>query len=216
MVNLENTNKLKEILKQFPLKKGKEIKNNSKLFEIINIYGSLVTERVKSKILDHFPNANLESLNSESDLNDINNMIIKEYDNETSKLFNNEKVDETNSKFNNFGIGIDIENLDYLSNEIFEISNYKLRESLFTNTEFLYSLSRPNPLQTLTGIYSAKESVKKVLNFKINKYNEIEINHLQSRKPFVKIKNEIYENLIISISHVENFVLSICFSFPKT
>ena len=216
MVNLDNKDKLKEILKQFPLKKGIKIKNDSKLSEIINIYGSLVAERVKAKIIDHFPSADLNSLNSESDLNEINNMLIKESKNDNLKTLKNDKNNDLIYNLKNYDIGIDIENLDYLSNEIFQISNYKLRESLFTNNEFLYSLSRPNPLQTLTGIYSAKESIKKVLNFKINKFNEIEINHLQSGKPFVKIKNEIFENLIISISHVDNFVLSICFSIPKT
>ena len=79
-----------------------------------------------------------------------------------------------------------------------------------------YSLSRPDPLITLIGIFSAKESIIKAIDFqKRIKYTDIEIKHSPIGKPFPLI-NKIYDsNIQVSISHCGDLVISNCIYFKS-
>jgi len=85
---------------------------------------------------------------------------------------------------------------------------------LFTIDEVTYSLTRNDPLMTLLGIFSAKESIIKTIYFqKPLKYTDIEIIYSSSGKPFPIINKTYDSNLQISISHCGDIVISNCILF---
>ena len=70
----------------------------------------------------------------------------------------------------------------------------------FTDNEIKYSESRPDPIETICGIYSVKESIRKTGN--TNNFKDIEISHIGG-KP-------IFKNYYISISHSAGICVSVC------
>ena len=58
------------------------------------------------------------------------------------KYFFDSNNNEQNQNSNEIGIGVDIQHLSSFPNDIFSLDNVKLRSSLFTEIEVVYSLSR--------------------------------------------------------------------------
>ena len=50
-----NYNNLVDVIKQFPLNKNVKITEESKLWELINLFSSLLAERVKVRLEEVFP-----------------------------------------------------------------------------------------------------------------------------------------------------------------
>ena len=73
-------------------------------------------------------------------------------------------------------------------------------EKEFTDSEIKYSESRPDPIETICGIYSVKESIRKTGN--MNNFKKIEISHIDGRP--------IFKNYYISISHSAGICVSVC------
>ena len=213
---------LVDVIKQFPLNKNVEISEESKLWELINLFSSLLAERVKVRLEEVFPKIEFEEITAETTIKELlykieknqgfpknekdNNSIVKDLN-----IFFDSNNNEQNHNSNEIGIGVDIQHLSSFPNDIFSLDNVKLRSSLFTEIEVVYSLSRPDPKITLLGIYAAKEAVIKALNNK-NKiqYNSIEIRHYSNGKPYVVLKSYPKIFLEISISHSIDIAIGYC------
>ena len=103
-------------------------------------------------------------------------------------------------------IGIDIVDIRKFSKK----ASDKFSKKIFTKSELTYSSNKKNSLQTLAGIFAAKEAVIKAnnLNLAYILRKKIEILH-QNSKPVAYINNK---SIIgdISISHDGNYAIAIC------
>lgn len=104
------------------------------------------------------------------------------------------------------GIGIDIESVDNFKT----VSDYRadsFYSSNFTESEISYCLLKSNPVESLCGIFAAKEAIQKSDNqFAQIALKEIEITHTSQGKPYFK-------NYEISISHSNGFAVAV--AVPK-
>lgn len=103
-------------------------------------------------------------------------------------------------------IGIDIQSIGELFPSGLPIDPKSDIELLgiFTIKELSYAQSKGYPLQTLTGIYAAKEAAQKCTQNKIN-FTDMEILPDQNGKPSV-------EGFSISISHSQDYAVAIAVS----
>ena len=114
------------------------------------------------------------------------------------------------NNFDKFSIGIDIENIDGLPDDIMFFSQSKLRNKIFTPKEVIYSTNRENPKISLLGIFCAKEAILKTLNGRELEYlNKIEILHKEDGKPFTSYAADSGE-FELSITHSLNYVVAVC------
>ena len=104
---------------------------------------------------------------------------------------------------NNFAVGIDIQNIAEFSKLIDEKNLKKSHfiKDYFTDREITYSESKPDVLETICGIYSAKECIRKAGNK--DNFKDIEIMHKEDGRPFFK-------DCYISISHSAGMCIAIC------
>ena len=223
LVKLKKTiyNNLVDVIKQFPLNKNVKITEESKLWELINLFSSLLAERVKVRLEEVFPQIEFEEITAETTIREILHKIEKNQGFPNNKKDKNSIEKDLNIYFdsnnkqnhnsNEMGTGVDIQHLSSFPDDIFSSDNINLRTSLFTELEVVYSLSRPDPKMTLLGIYAAKEAVIKALNNK-NKiqFNFIEIRHYPNGKPYVILKNYPKIFLEISISHSIDIAIGYC------
>ena len=110
----------------------------------------------------------------------------------------------------NFGIGIDISNIERFRKKSFE-TNKSFYEKIFTHKEILYCLKFKNSYERFAGKFALKEAVIKSLDRKIN-FSEIETSHLKS-KPMIKLigSKEKY-NFLVSLSHENNYAVAVVLS----
>ena len=136
----------------------------------------------------------------------IKNILSNEVNFETKKTkhiinkYNDSKNQNINK--NNFAVGIDIQNIGEFI-KLIEGNNLKNSDFIkdyFTDKEIAYSESRPDMMETICGIYSAKESIRKTGNK--NDFKKIEIIHINGR-PTCK-------NYHISISHSAGVCVAVC------
>ena len=215
-----------EIVKSFPLHHNSKINSDKKISEIINLFNSLLSERLKAKLLDQFPDVLFDDISSNSTLKDIYQIIFN-YENKdlSNKKINLPLENNSNSISENLNqllfedsilenlplIGVDIECRDSFPNDIFSSKCLNERKRLFTENEIVYSLTKRDPEITLLGIYSAKEAIKKAINKYLKlEYINIEINYSKNGKPYAKIKNSLLNNRIrISISHAKDYAVAL-------
>ena len=119
-------------------------------------------------------------------------------------------------------VGIDVVKVERFDKHIAEDS---FLNKYFSDYESNYIFTRPNPRETLAGLYAAKEAFLKALGLGIGggiDLKHIEINHEKSGRPFVKIvdKNALVKfeefnvkNIDLSISHTDNLSTAICILF---
>ena len=176
-----------------------------------------MAERVKARLLDEFPNYSFDKISEFTTLKEIYTLIMQKKpllneENNQILSINKDFSEQFNQNINS--TGIDIEMRSSLPENIFDITSLKLRKRLFTIDEVTYSLTRTDPLMTLLGIFSAKESIIKTICFqKPLKYTDIEIIYSSSGKPFPIINKRYDSNLQISISHCGDIVISNCILF---
>ena len=103
-------------------------------------------------------------------------------------------------------IGIDIVDIRKFSKK----ASDKFLKKIFTESELTYSSNKKNSLQTLAGIFAAKEAVIKAnnLNLAYILRKKIEILYQNSR-PVAYINNKSIKG-DISISHDGNYAIAIC------
>lgn len=116
-------------------------------------------------------------------------------------------------------VGIDV--LDVVRMEKF-VQNEHFLEKYFTPYEIAYVSKTNRQTLSLAGLYSAKEAFLKALGIGIGggiNLNDIEINHEENGRPFVKVlsskaqiilKSMQVEEICLSISHSDEVCTSIC------
>lgn len=115
------------------------------------------------------------------------------------------------------GIGIDI--IEVSRVETAYKKNKRFLEKVFSKEEISYIESRNFNSFTVSGLFSAKESVSKALGTGIRGFSwtDIEITHDSLGKPLVVLKNGArdialknnIDNIILSISHIKEQAISI-------
>ena len=127
-------NNLVEVIKQFPLNKNVKITEESKLWELINLFSSLLAERVKVRLEEVFPKIEFEEITAETTIKELlykieknqgfpknekdNNSIVKDLN-----IFFDSNNNEQNQNSNEIGIGLDIQHLSSFPDDIFSSDN---------------------------------------------------------------------------------------------
>lgn len=103
-------------------------------------------------------------------------------------------------------IGIDLVDIEKFSIK----ASDKFLKKIYTENELTYSFNKINSLQTLAGIFAAKEAIIKAINLNLAYIlrKKIEIKHIDNRPIVLLGGKEI--NGSISISHDGNYAIAIC------
>ena len=108
--------KVDMIISQFPLKKEAKILPEARLCDTINLFGSLLSERVKARLLAEFPEHCFDKISAFTTLEEIYNLIInsKNINNLEKKInlnqnssFKDNILEKTNQNINSTGIDIE-------------------------------------------------------------------------------------------------------------
>ena len=105
-----------------------------------------------------------------------------------------------------FGIGIDIVNVDRFSSKLY-FKNKEFYAKIFTKNEINYCIKFKDPYTHFAGKFALKEAVIKAIDKKISLL-DIETFH-KNNIPQVKLKNEIKNSSISSISHENNVTVAV-------
>ena len=110
----------------------------------------------------------------------------------------------------NFGIGIDLCNIERFKQKTFE-TNKSFYKKIFTEKEITYCLKYKNYHERFAGKFALKEALIKSISQKIHPC-KIETSHVKS-KPMIKLIG-IKENyqFCVSLSHENNFAIAIVIS----
>lgn len=103
-------------------------------------------------------------------------------------------------------IGIDLVDIEKFSMK----ASDKFLKKIYTENELTYSFNKINSLQTLAGIFAAKEAIIKAnnLNLAYILRKKIEIKHIDNRP--IALLGGVEINGSISISHDGNYAIAIC------
>lgn len=191
-------NEIKKIYNN--LSGGKIISNDNYVISS-NHFNSISTDRFSSElkkrgikwdgsdiIFSDLINKNIENSNSNSSIN-LNSSNL------------NIEVKSSILGLSACQVGIDIQEINELpdSGDFWEDDFYK---SKFTSEEIAYCVTKDNPKQSFSGLYSCKEALIKSNN-NLN-WENINILHNENGKP-------IFENYNISISHSGLYSIAIAF-----
>ena len=140
-----------------------------------------------------------------------NNIEIPDFsDNTFWKSGLNKQSSNAELKFNysnesatrNSSIGIDIQSVSEFFPDISQVDKHSTElSSIFTKRELSYAESKSNPIETLAGIFSAKEAIYKSINIDLKDWIEIEVLY-ESGKP-------TYKDFTLSISHSKDYVTAV-------
>ena len=110
----------------------------------------------------------------------------------------------------NFGIGIDISNIENFKKKPFE-NNESFYKKIFSDQEIVYCLKFKNYYEKFAGKFALKEALIKSIHKKID-FSQIETSYLDS-KPIITILNskENY-HFLVSLSHENNFAVAVVIS----
>ena len=220
MKNKVSISDLVSLISTLPLK-CPNLDELSTLKNSINLFGSLMLQRVKSLLLDYYPDSDFSELNENSSILDIHLMVntIKSLPEEDYRLFNlniaqksnissPSLVSQTSTKIgeNILSVGVDIESIKNFPEDAMLLSGSSFRLNTFTAREVAYASTKPSSLQTLLGIFCAKEAVIKCWSkLDILIFRDIEIIYDHNGSPLCNIYNKQENNLKISISHTDNY-----------
>lgn len=90
-------------------------------------------------------------------------------------------------------------------------------ERVFSRAEIEYANKFSNKLSHFCGFYCVKEAIVKALDNKNLKFNQIEVLHLSSNKPYLNLNNYLkqvlakqnYSKVEISISHSGEYATAV-------
>ena len=112
-------NDLLDLIRKFPLKSS-DLNESSILKESINLFGSLMLQRVKSLLIDYYPDCDFSELKDESSIRDIHSMINLEIKN-SGQEFDSKNLWIDHS-YRNYGI-IGEPYFDVNFNEVFYLTD---------------------------------------------------------------------------------------------
>src|SRR5690554_7554497 len=107
-------------------------------------------------------------------------------------------------------VGIDIESIARFQNLFAKKKG--LLKRMFNESEWDYTLTKPNPSQTLTGIWCAKEAVLKAVYPSSQLFiKDITIKHRDTGVPYVIIDGQevASERIKVSISHAKDYATAV-------
>ena len=114
----------------------------------------------------------------------------------------------------NFGIGIDISNIEKFKNKPFK-ENKNFYKKIFTEQEIIYCLKFSNYYEKFAAKFALKEALIKSINKKIF-FSEIETSYLDA-KPTVQILNsDTNYKFLASLSHENNIAIAVVISEKTT
>lgn len=228
---MERSSELKSILKLlsvFPLRVSK-LEANMTLGESIDLFGSLMVIRIESYLKEHFPSVDFSNLTEHMSFVEISDHIISTLRSQDEYVVSADNYQDarhlwpTNSEFqydpsyfniNYSNVGIDIESIDALPENIFSFHQASLRNRLFRPEEVVHALNKSFPRLSLLGIYCAKEAIVKSspawLHLTVSR---LLIQYNASGKPYCRLSTNDYAiNYDISISHAKCYAcaVSIC------
>ena len=110
----------------------------------------------------------------------------------------------------NFGLGIDISNVEKFKNKPFN-KNESFYRKIFSEKEIQYCLKFKNYYEKFAGKFALKEALIKSISQEIE-LSKIETSHLNS-KPTIKIVNfEKNYRFLVSLSHENEFAIAVVIS----
>ena len=110
----------------------------------------------------------------------------------------------------NFGIGIDISNIEKFKNKSFK-ENESFYRKIFHEEEITYCLKFTNHYEKFAAKFALKEALIKSINKKIF-FSEIETSYLDS-KPTIQILNsEENYRFLVSLSHENEIAVAVVIS----
>ena len=126
----------------------------------------------------------------------------------------NEKNEENkNSDF--IGVGTDIESVKRFQQLPYQ-DNQNFYSNIFSDQEIKCCLAKPNPYQSFTARFAAKESIIKAVSPTILSFKDIEIEESKEsneskRTPLARIKKNTAPKfkIKISLSHTEDFATAV-------
>lgn len=209
------------LISTFPLKSC-DLNEFSTLTESINLFGSLMLQRVKSLLIDNYPDSDFSELKENSTIHEIQSMVnnsIKKSNGEASDHSNlnsyiknkvspkfSENQNPSDIGTNILSVGIDIETMKIFPEDVMGPTGSYFRLNTFSPKEIAYATTRSSPVQTLLGIFCAKEAVIKCFhNIDRLSFRDIEIIHEYKGSPLCKIYSKQKNNIKISISHTDDY-----------
>ena len=209
------------VLKAFPLK-IEELNEKSVLNDSINLFGSLMLQRVRSLLAEYFPNSDLEGLTGKSSLGEIlailnkncepaNNRVTHEdskdvkHPNRSSSRMQ-EVISHKAIKNQVVSVGIDIESISAFPSDVMDPSGAAFRSRTFCPKEIAYASTKRSPIQTLLGIFCAKEAVMKCyIGEKRLSFRDIAITHDSKGRPVCTVFKQVNFEFKVSISHSSEY-----------
>ena len=214
---MHSLDELIEILQSFPLKNGK-LSEKSVLSDSIDLFGSLMLQRVRSTLAEYFPNSDLEGLTEKSNLSEILMILNKNCESRQINVTHEKPLKSTHTESSSnhiqeikpnkenknrvVSVGIDIESINAFPSDVMLPSGAAFRSKTFSPKEVAYASTKHSPSQTLLGIFCAKEAVIKCYTGdKRLAFRDVTITHDSKGKPICNIRDHEGFEFQISISH---------------
>lgn len=163
----------------------------------------IIKEAFSSVLLDRFV-AELEKLEiywdkTPTSINMLTSDIPTEYPKRkvVNSLENQNLINKSSE-----GIGIDFQKISAFS-QVEDFWEDAFYEEHFTRREIGYALKKENPLETLAGIYAAKEAIFKATGIS---REQIDITFSESGKP-------LFNNILLSISHDGDIAIAVAYFY---
>ena len=214
---MHSLDELIKILQSFPLK-NEELSEKSILSDSVDLFGSLMLQRVRSTLAEYFPDSSLEDLTEKSSVGEILRILNKNCESghinvsheqpleskhaESSSNHIQEITPNKENKSRVVSVGIDIESINAFPSDIMLPSGAAFRSRIFNPKEIAYASTKNSPSQTLLGIFCAKEAVIKCYTGdKQLKFRDVIITHDSKGGPICTIHDHEGFDFKVSISH---------------
>ena len=190
----------------------------SVLNESINLFGSLMLQRVRSTLAEYFPDSDLEGLTERSNVGEILRILNRNCGSQDNRFTHEEPLEAkyteggsnqiqaitTNKECKDWvvGVGIDIESINAFPSDVMLPSGAAFRSRTFSPKEIAYASTKHSPIQTLLGIFCAKEAVIKCYGGdKRLAFRDITITHDSKGRPVCNVGEHKGFEFKVSISH---------------
>ncbi len=104
------------------------------------------------------------------------------------------------------GLGIDIIEVDRIRESIEKNSNFKKR--IFNKEEIAYCEKFKEPYTHYAARFAVKEAFFKATGLKIP-FNEISVINREDGSPYIKLKENLKGNIIVSITHIRELAVAV-------
>lgn len=218
---MHSLDELIRVLQSFPLKNG-ELSEESALNESIDLFGSLMLQRVRSTLAEYFPDSDLEGLTERSNVGEILRILNRNCGSQDNRFTHEEPLEvkytegdsnqiqaiTTNKECKDrvVAVGIDIESINAFPSDVMLPSGAAFRSRTFSPKEIAYASTKHSPIQTLLGIFCAKEAVIKCYGGdKRLAFRDITITHDSKGRPVCNVSNHKGFEFKVSISHSDEY-----------